>query len=427
MTHVRAEPVTPPDQVDSLVTVLDLVRSGAARTRPEIVSLTGLGRNVVTQRVGQLIDSGLLEEGILGPSTGGRAPRQLGFRAGMGHILVADLGATSLAVGLADLSGLVTSRHEEALAINDGPDAILGRVDDLFREILAAQPAHVDVWGVGLGVPGPVEFRTGLPVSPPIMAGWDGFDIRGYFASRYAAPMWVDNDANVMALGELRNGLARGERDFLYVKIGSGIGAGLVSGGRLHRGDQGSAGDIGHIAVRPASPIVCRCGKFGCLEALAGGAALARDGAAAAAAGTSPHLERLSVGGHEISAADVAVAARHGDAESVKLLTRSAQLVGETLAGLVNFFNPSMVVLGGGVAQAGDLYLSAVRQAVLARSLPLATRSLRIVTSSLGSTAGLMGAAFMVTDALFSRELLGEWLSRGTPADTRQNQVKDVS
>jgi predicted NBD/HSP70 family sugar kinase len=252
------------------------------------------------------------------------------------------------------------------------------------------------------------------------MPGWDGFDVRSYFSQRYDAPVWVDNDVNVMALGELRGGMARGESDLVYVKVGTGIGAGLVSAGRLHRGEQGCAGDIGHIAVVNDTSVVCRCGKIGCLEALAGGAALARDGAGAARSGGSPYLARVAAEGREVTAADVARAAEHGDPACVQLLTRSATLVGETLAGMVNFFNPSLILLGGGVAQAGDLYLAAVRQAVLQRSLPLATRSLRVVLSPLGDRAGLMGAAFMVIDELLSRELLGTWIDRGSPAGRAQ-------
>jgi glucokinase-like ROK family protein len=291
---------------------------------------------------------------------------------------------------------------------------VLGRVDDLFTQLLAVD--SFEVWGVGIGLPGPVEFRTGQPVAPPIMPGWDGFDVRSYFTKRYDAPVWVDNEVNTMALGELRSGLAVGTRDMIYVKIGTGIGAGLVSGGRLHRGTQGCAGDIGHIAVGHDEGVICRCGQRGCLEAVAGGAALARDGSAAAASGRSRFLAELAADGRELTAEDVARAARHGDPVSVELITRSARLVGETLSGMVNFFNPSLILLGGGVSAVGDLYLATVRQVILRRSLPLATRALRIERSPLSDQVGLLGAAFMVVDELLSRERLGRWIDRGTPA-----------
>jgi len=405
---------TAPDLLDTAVTVLDLVRGGVANTRPEITRLSGLGRNVVTQRVAQLLDSGLLAEGKLGPSTGGRAPRELRFRSDAGHILVAELGATSISVAISDLVGRLIGQLTETCDIAEGPEPVLGRVAELFDDLLRTHP--LDVWGVGIGLPGPVEFTTGRPVAPPIMPGWDGFDVRGHFSLRHDAPTWVDNDVNVMVLGELRDGLARGRDDVIYVKVGSGIGAGLVSGGKLHRGAQGCAGDIGHIAVQRNSRIVCRCGQTGCLEALAGGSALARHGQLVAQSGESRFLAKIEKTGQPITAADVGRAALHGDPYSVGLVTRSAQLVGESLSRLVNFFNPSLILIGGGVSEVGDLYLATVRQMIFSRSLPLATRSLLIERSPLGDTAGLKGAAFMVIDELLSRQRLGLWIDQGSPA-----------
>jgi glucokinase-like ROK family protein len=405
---------TTPDLMDTVVSVLDLVRSGAARTRPEIARLSGLGRNVVTQRVSQLLDAGLVAEGDIGRSTGGRAPRELRFCSDAGHVLVLELGATSISVAIADLSGSLEGQVTEPADVTDGPEPILGRAVELFDKLLGAQP--VEVWGVGVGLPGPVEFTTGRPVAPPIMPGWDGYDVRAYFADRYDAPVWVDNDVNVMVLGELRDGLAQGMRDVVYVKVGSGIGAGLVSAGHLHRGAQGCAGDIGHIAAEDHSHIICRCGQTGCLEALAGGAALARDGLVAAQTRRSPYLAKLAKEGRTITATDVGHAALRGDPYSVQLVTYSAKLVGESLSRIVNFFNPSLILIGGGVSDVGDLYLASVRQEIFSRSLPLATRSLKIERSPLGDTAGLKGAAFMVIDELLSRERLGLWIERRTPA-----------
>ncbi len=407
------------DHLDALVAVLDAVRSDGARTRPELTRLLGLGRNVVTQRVAQLQQAGLVAEDSLSPSTGGRAPRKLRFRAEAGRILVAELGATSIAVAVCDLHGRVVAVREEPADVTAGPEPVLGQVAALFDVVLAEQSQQggpVEVWGIGVGLPGPVEFATGRPIAPPIMPGWDGYDVRGYLAARFDAPTWVDNDVNVLALGELRGGLAHGQRDVVYVKIGTGIGAGLVSGGQLHRGAQGCAGDIGHIAIDDGGGVLCRCGQTGCLEAFAGGAALARDGARYAADGRSAYLQAVIARGREVSAMDVGLGARHGDPGCVQLLTRSAQLVGESLSRIVNFFNPSLILVGGGVGQSGDLYLAEIRQSVFSRSLPLATRSLQILASPVGEMSGLRGAAFMVIDELMSRELLGAWIGRGTPA-----------
>jgi predicted NBD/HSP70 family sugar kinase len=226
----------------------------------------------------------------------------------------------------------------------------------------------------------------------------------------------VDNEVNLMALGEFRAGAGRGVRDLVFIKIGSGIGAGLISGGQLHRGANGCAGDVGHIAVLDDETVVCRCGNTGCLEALAGGAALARDGLVAATSGRSRFLAQLISSGAPVDAKAIARAAEHGDPVSVDLLQRSGRRVGDMLATLVNFFNPSLILIGGGVAASGDQFLAAIRQSVYARSLPLATRDLRLSRSPLGDRAGLMGAGFMVADELFSHELLGAWLAYGSPA-----------
>jgi glucokinase-like ROK family protein len=409
------------DQLDGLVTVLDLVRCGRARSRPELVRTSGLGRGAVTQRVAELLESGLLVESELGRSTGGRPPRELAVRAEAGLVVVAPLGATHVAVGVTDLTGRLIDFIEEPAAIATGPDRTLARLEELIDELLARPTVpRAPVYGIGVGLPGPVEFASGTPVSPPIMPGWDGYPVRTRLSDRYDVPVWVDNDVNMMALGELRVGAARDQQDVIFVKIGTGIGAGLISSGRLHRGTQGAAGDIGHTTVDLASGIVCRCGNVGCLEALAGGAALSRDGTAAATDGRSAYLHAVLRSGRPITATDVAAAAQHGDAVAVELLARSGQLVGETVATLVNFFNPSLVLLGGGVALAGDMILAAVREAVYRRSLPLATRELRIERSTLTPDPGLSGAAHMVLDELFSRERLGRWLPAGSPSGLPQ-------
>jgi glucokinase-like ROK family protein len=405
------------DHLDGLVTVLQLVRSGQARTRPELTRISGMGRGAVTQRVGELLDSGLLVESELGRSTGGRPPRELAVRAEAGLVLVAPLGATHLAAGVTDLTGRVLDFVEEPGDIAAGPEATLARLEELFDQLLAGDAVpDAPVYGIGVGLPGPVEFASGTPVNPPIMPGWDGYPVRTRLSDRHDVPVWVDNDVNLMALGELRVGAARNQQDVIYVKIGTGIGAGLISSGRLHRGTQGAAGDIGHATVDAAGGVVCRCGNVGCLEALAGGAALSRDGTTAAEEGRSEFLARILATGRPLAAADVAAAAQHGDPVAVELLTRSGQLVGETLATLVSFFNPSLILLGGRVALAGDMILASVREAVYRRSLPLATRDLRIDRSTLTPDPALSGAAHMVLDELFSRQRLGRWLPAGSPS-----------
>ena len=406
------------ETLDALVAVLDEVRLGHSQSRSDLVAHTGLSRSIVAQRVAELLDRGLVVEGDPGPSTGGRPPRQLTFRADAGHVLVADLGATSIDVAITSLDGRVLGHHDEPASIADGPEVALGAGRGAVRRaaLVDARAARGGLWGIGIGVPGPVEYSTGRPISPPIMPGWDGYPVRERLSARYGAPVWVDNDVNVLALGEWRSGIAAGHDNVIVVKVGTGIGAGIIADGRLHRGAQGSAGDVGHIQVSDNRDVVCRCGNVGCLEALAGGAAIARDGETAARDGRSLRLREALDRRGAVTAEDVARAASFGDPVAVELLQDAGRRIGSMLASVVNFFNPSLVVIGGGVAQSGDALLASIREAVYGRSLPLATRDLQIRRSSLGGLAGVIGASSMVVDQLFARESLARWAGAGDPS-----------
>jgi glucokinase-like ROK family protein len=397
-----------------LAAVLDLLRREGAATRPAIARGTGLSRAVVAQRLADLQASGLVVEAGSEASSGGRPPRQLRFNAGLGHVLLADLGATSIAVAIADLGGAILADYAEDADIAAGPEVVLGRVETLFAELCAATPqAPGALWGIGVGVPGPVEFSTARPVAPPIMPGWDDYPVRERLSARFGAPVWVDNDVNVMALGERAEGIARGEDDVLFIKIGTGIGAGIISHGFLQRGAQGSAGDVGHIQVVFDPDVVCRCGKIGCLEAIAGGAALARAGRRAAEQGESALLADYLAQHGALTARDVATAALHGDPVSVKLLRDAGRHIGQMLATAVNMLNPSLIVVGGGVAGAGDILMASIREVVYGRSLPLATRHLQIRQSRLGERAGVTGLAAMVLDELFAPGRLATHVTSG--------------
>ena len=405
------------ETLDALVTVLDEIRLARSRSRSELMARTGLSRAVVAQRVSELIDRGLVEEGGVGVSTGGRPPRQLSFHSEAGHVLVADLGATSIDVALTTLDGRIIAHRDEPADIADGPQRCLGRVEELFSELLAtARGLPGQLWGIGVGIPGPVEFRSGRPVSPPIMPGWDGYPVRRHFARAYRVPVWVDNDVNLLALGEWRSGAAMGHDNVVVIKVGTGIGAGIISDGRLHRGAQGSAGDVGHIQVVDDADVICRCGNIGCLEAVAGGAALARDAEAAARSGHSPRLLTALDQHGRVTAEDVARGASFGDPVCVALLQAAGRRIGSTVASVVNFFNPSLIIIGGGVVLSGDQLLAAVRETVYRRSLALATRDLLIQRSSLGGLAGVIGASAMVVDQLFARDYIASWMAAGGPS-----------
>lgn len=403
------------DEVTSLLRIVTLVRTGEATTRPEIGRLTGLGRGVVTQRVEQAIEMGFLEDAEFAPSSGGRAPRTLRFRRERGHLVVCALGALHINVGVTDLDGTVLAHVHRPWDIARGPEETLDEVLRLADELVAAHPGP-EVWGVTVGVPGPVDFATGRPVAPPIMPGWNGFDIRSRVEDHFHAPVWVDNDVNLLALSE-RARRAEHDLDLIYCKIGTGIGAGLLSSGRLHRGANGAAGDIGHVRVRD-SDALCRCGKIGCLEAVAGGWALAREAERAVADGADGRLADIVAEGGTIDIETIAVAAEHGDPLATSLVQHSARVMGEAVAALVNMFNPDTIVIGGAVASAGELFLAEVRQRVYELSLPLATRDLAIVQSVDDERVPLRGGAELALEELFETTF-PRWFADGRPTVER--------
>jgi glucokinase-like ROK family protein len=276
---------------------------------------------------------------------------------------------------------------------------VLGSALELVAK-LRDQGLAPEIHGAGVGVPGPVSFRDGAPFAPPIMPGWNKYPVREMLSQELGCPVLVDNDVNIMALGEHHAGLAKSVDDFLFVKIGTGIGCGIFVDGRVYRGVTGSAGDIGHISVEEFGP-TCACGNAGCLEAMFSGSALARDATQAARSERSPYLARRLQDAGTLTAVDVADAAAAGDPVAVGMVRDGGRRVGQVLAGLVSFFNPALVVIGGGVADIGHALLAEIRGVVYRRSLPLATGNLPIVMSELGGEAGVTGAAHMISDHVF--------------------------
>ncbi|GAA4782996.1 ROK family protein [Microbacterium gilvum] len=399
------------DEVTSLLRIVNLVRTGEATTRPEIGRLTGLGRGVVSQRVDRAIDAGFLEDAELGPSSGGRAPRNLRFRSDQARIVVCALGALHIRVGITDLDGDVLAHEHRPWDIVRGPEATLDAAMALVDTLLG-QTGDTPIWAVVVGVPGPVDFATGRPVAPPIMPGWSGHDVRARFEEHLDAPVWVDNDVNLLALSE-RARRRDHDADLVFCKIGSGIGAGLLSRGRLHRGANGAAGDIGHVRVL-GSEEVCRCGKVGCLEAVASGWALVRDAERAIAAGDTGALAHLRAEGEALTPEMIMIAASHGDALAISLVQHSARIMGESIATLVNMFNPAVIVIGGAIASAGEVYLAEVRQRVYELAIPLATRDLQVVTSANDITEPIRGGAQLAIEQLFDTTF-PRWFADGRP------------
>ena len=378
--------------------ILRLLRDEGSRSRAELAELAGLTRSKLEAELTRLMQVGLVQEAGKAASRGGRRSTLVELSPFL-HFGGVDLGATSLRVAVMTAELEVKAQVEEPVDLRRGPEPVLGLATEMIEKL--ARDQGVQLAGIGVGVPGPVRFHEGMPVSPPIMPGWNEYPVRDIVARRFGCPVLVDNDVNVMAAGEHWGGVAKSVDNYLFVKIGTGIGCGILIRGEVYRGIDGCAGDIGHINVDPDGP-VCACGNSGCLEALFGGAALVRDALAAARSGTSEALAERLARKHAITAEDVGQCAAEGDPVAIGLIRDGGRRVGLVLAGLVSFFNPSMIVIGGGLAGLGHLLLAEIRGVVYRRSLPLATGNLPIVLSELGPSAGVIGAAAMISDHVFS-------------------------
>ena len=359
-------------------------------SKSELALLSGLSRTTINQRLEPLLAAGLLVPSADDRRDRGRPPERFGIDAERGVVLVADMGASGLRVALCDMRARVLVERVESSDVTKGPAKVLSRVAELFDDMLADYgqgPSAVS--GIGLDVPGPVDHERGRVVTPPIMTGWHDFDIPAFFQPRFDCPVAVEKDTNAMAFGEHRLVHSTVD-DLVFVKIGTGIGSGLIVGGNIYRGADGAAGDVGHIQIKwdhPSPAPICRCGKLGCVEAYAGGWALQRD---------------LRDAGVDVSSVgDVARLIRDGHPEATQLYRRASAIVGWAISDMVNVVNPRIVVLGGQLVGLDDLLFASVRETVYRRSLPLATRSLQIVPTSLGEKVGVHGLSRLVLDEVF--------------------------
>ena len=373
--------------------VLELMRDGRPRTRAELVGVTGLARSTVAAHLDQLIRLGYVVGVGDAGSTGGRPPSLFALNPAARVVAGVDVGATHVTAVLADLAGTVLARSSGSIDIGDGPEVVLGRVRRAIAEMIDELGDAPPLVAIGMGLPGPVEHSTGRAINPPIMPGWDRFDVPGFVQRSFPVPVLVDNDVNIMALGERSVALAEVD-DLVFIKVGTGIGAGIISGGRLQRGSQGTAGDLGHVRLAHGDGIRCRCGNEGCLEAVAAGPALAR--------------ALMSQGVRAPDSESVVELVRAGDVRAVTTVRQAGRDIGEVVATLVNLINPSVVVIGGLISLAGEHLIAGIREVVYSRSLPLATADLRIVPSAVGPDVAVRGAVSLAVEHTLSAHLLGE-------------------
>jgi len=372
--------------------LFQLLRDGNPRTRSELSALTGLARSTVALRVDELISLGLIGPVGDAASTGGRPPSRIALKPSARLVLAADLGASHAHLALTDLAGARLASRQGPIDIADGPEAVLGWMVATCRELLTEIGREKrDLIAIGIGLPGPVEHATGQPINPPIMPGWDRFDVPGWVQQHLEVPVLVDNDVNIMALGERQTAWPEVQH-MVFVKVATGIGSGIISGGVLQRGAQGIAGDIGHVQLSRAAGIPCHCGNRGCLEAVASGPAIAgtlRDGASVLETGAQV-IERV----------------KRGDLEAIQAVRQAGRDIGEVLTACVSLINPSVIVIGGSMAQAGEHLLAGVREVVYTRSTPLASEHLAIVESSSGADSAVIGASMLAIHHALSPENL---------------------
>lgn len=383
--------------------VIRAFRMQGKLSRTEISNITNWSKAKTSQEIISLLNKGYLIEVGEGMSQGGRRPGLLQINNQLGYLVGLDIGATSIDLILTDVAGKVFQQCSSTADVRQSPDVFFNHCSELILEMVKAQGCHYDqVLGIGVGVPGPVDFSRGVLVAPPLMPDWENFLIRDFFQHTFPrAYVVVDNDVNIMAIAEQLVGDGIGIDHFIFIKIGTGIGSGIVSNGKIHRGDSGCAGDIGHICVDKQGPM-CRCGNIGCLEAMAAGPAIAENAIQAARNGSSPLLKKMmEANGGFLRPEDVNAACREGDQAALEIIRASGLMIGDVLAGLVNFFNPSHIFIGGGIANFGNHLLVSIRRAVLQRSLPLATTHLSINFSHMGVGAGVTGAVALAREYLF--------------------------
>lgn len=366
--------------------ILQLIRSGRARTRSEVREATGFTRVTVSQRLAPLLEHGLLRETEPQNSTGGRRPLGLEFNTGHSGVLVATLETTRTRTALTDLSGRILHEEDLPVSVQDGPQATLDAISESCTGLLAkaGMPAGF-ASGLGISLPGPVDPTTGRPSEPPIMPGWDAYPVAEHLSGKLDLPVAVDNDANAMALGEQSVHYSTSP-SVVLIKVSTGIGCGVVIDGRVYQGVDGGAGDIGHIRLKDHPDALCRCGSHGCLAAVASGGAIAN--------------ALASLGFPATSGDDVRDLLAAGNADAARLTLESGREIGEVAATIVSLVNPAVLLLAGDLASTS--LLSGVRETLYQHALPRATRHLDIGLAQLGAGSAVIGMARTVVDQVFA-------------------------
>ncbi len=315
-------------------------------------------------------------------------------------VLALDIGGTNFRLALADERGRILKRRSGPTRPEEGPERLLKRVKRGVEGLLSDPDMKRMVKGVGVGAAGPLDLESGMLLHPPNLPGWHHVPLKSMLEESLDFPVWLRNDVDLGALGEHRFGAGRGFQQLIYLALGTGIGGGVILGGQLLSGTRVSAMEAGHMVVSPGGPR-CNCGREGCLEALASGTAIARRAAERLSQGEQSQLIEM-VGGEaeRITAELVARAANKGDRLAQQVLQEAGEWLGIGVVNLILLFDPEVVIIGGGVAGAGDFLLEPVRQAVKRWVVPYFEREVPVVRSRLGGNSNLMGAVALALDEI---------------------------
>lgn len=374
--------------LESAGSILSLVATGTAASRAELLQASGLSRVTVTQRLNALLASGIVRETERTLPSGGRPTRMLAVNASAGFVLVANIGETHIHLAAMDLAPDVVAQATIPFSPSTRAETVLRDIAEAFSALsVQVRATHGLLLGISLSLPTPVDFKRGRVVGPSVLPGWDNYDIITNLKRRFEVPVYVENDVNLMTIYEYRRHFPSAG-DMLFVKAGTGIGSGMITDGRIFRGAQGAAGDIGHIQFSSDDAPLCRCGKFGCVEARAAGWAIARDLAAR--------------GFQAETARDVIDLVERQTPEAIMLLRAAGRAIGEVISDAVSIINPGLIVIGGTLARGGDFLLSGIRELVYQRCLPLATRDLSIVLSTSHEDSAMLGAAYLLLEDMFA-------------------------
>jgi glucokinase-like ROK family protein len=387
------------------VKVLNLIRNSDRISRADIAKMTKLSAPTVSRIVESLMDVGLVNETGPGDSTGGRRPTLLEFSADNNFIIGIDLGTTNIYGVLSNLEAKIIAEKSRPTLVQEGFQGVMQRTAEVIEELKSQLGDKADrIFGVGMAVAGLINRdRNIVEFSPDFH--WHNVDVVGELSRRHKMPIVFDNVTRVMALGEYCYGIGKQFKNFVCVNVGYGIGAGIIMNGEPLYGPKGMAGEFGHITLERESGVQCECGNFGCLEALASGNALAKAARSKIQAGAKSSLEDMC--GNDlgnITAKMVADAAKQGDAVAWDVFNRSAEFLGIGIAGLINLLSPEAIVIGGGVAQSGDILFDMVRKTVNSRALNKISREVAILPATFGMRAAVMGAVSLILDKVLSLE-----------------------